>query len=93
MWWAGAAIDLSFATDLKDAVCKPLREQTLRQREKALYRYWLSMRKTFDSPRFIHVALDGGTVFRKSMVCGLISEAGGFGMVYPPQARSSPCSG
>lgn len=89
IWWLGRLLDQRAAIDLRDAEETPMACQSVRQRQKSLYKYWLAMRRAFREPMTLHLLVDGSTVLRKPMVCGLIAGPDSIGMIYPPQVRNA----
>ena len=83
VWFLGSCIDNILVLKLSStlAPAKPTRTSL----SKTLTAYWLAMRENFHEVSTLHIALDGGTLFKKPMVVGIIARPDNVGMVFPPQ--------
>ena len=67
----------------------PLTQQTSKQVEQALCRYYVATCKAFHLPANLSISVDKARVGQKGLVCGLLALPSNTGAVFPPQV---PCA-
>jgi len=86
VWFVGSVCDEElFTTKCKDIMRPAFSSSSETQKARNLTRYFLTMRREFEEPKVLHMALDGSTLFNKSTVVGIITKPSNVGVSFPPQ--------
>lgn len=86
VWCVGFWLDEFFGRRFRDLSEMPLAKQSCTAGHKGIIKYWLGIVGTFKDPSCLHIAVDGSTLLKRSVVTGMIALPDGTGAVFPPQA-------
>lgn len=88
VWCVGFWVDDFYKDRLRSAFVMPLSAQSHTAGDTGLFKYWFAMRGAFRDAGCLHIALDGSTLLKRSVVAGVCVLPNGTGAIFPPQATS-----
>lgn len=85
VWCVGHSADDFFDKQLRHIREAPLAKQPGTASNKGILKYWFGTLEAFRDPLCLHIALDGSTLLKRSVVAGIVALPEGTGAVFPPQ--------
>lgn len=90
--FVGRRVEDSLSQVLSFASAPSMAELTTAQAMHRMTKYYLGAREAFANPQTVHMAVDGSTLGKKALLCGLLVKPDNVGIVLPPLVRRAPPS-